>query len=48
VFDFAHQNPATGGFPGAKNRKNEAVNLNGQFVRKYLCYEKCIEHSKKN
>ncbi len=27
MFDFAHLEkfPATGGFPGAKNRKNEAV-----------------------
>jgi hypothetical protein len=43
VFDFAHLEnfPATCGFLGANNRKNEAVFrefLNGQLGRNFLCY----------
>jgi hypothetical protein len=43
VFDLAHLEnfPATGGFLGANNRKNEAgfrEFLNGQLGRNFFCY----------
>jgi hypothetical protein len=45
MFDFVHLENfvAAGGFPGAENRKNEAVFRdffrNGHVLRNFLCYE---------